>query len=416
MIHCKALPNTPGAARFTVFEAVSNDLGPILAGVLRTLASMKRLERSLGRSVPGRRAAIGRRLGATLFARRGYCANPSKLMPRVRLCAVADVTHVDCLGRVELRPLSRGACRRPLSLLSEIVQLIRSAVRMTIDSTMNNQKVGFPAGWRVWLNALACRLRAPLGFALACVAVCAMSGCVSSKYKFAGKETPPARTLSVHFPPAPLDANLASVITYGGPGSWKREAFWDEYVVELHNTGDQPLEIASATLVDFAGTSRSAGDDPWALERESKTLEKKYRDAGIAFARVAAPRVLVTTAEPVVVSSVGIGAAGAAAAATATAVALPVYGLATLGRNRHSKAAVKAEFNRRRLPLPLSLAPGETRTGSLFFPMVPNPRSLNLDWSNESGKRDSALTLDFLHGLHVTAASGDATTQKTSSP
>jgi hypothetical protein len=235
-----------------------------------------------------------------------------------------------------------------------------------------------------------------------------MTACVSSKYKFAGKETPPPRTLSVHFPPAPLDANLASVITYGGPGSWKREAFWDEYVVELRNTGDQPLEIASATLVDFAGTSRSAGDDPWALEGESKTLEKKYRDAGIAFARVAAPRVLVTTAEPVVVSSAGLGAAGAAAAATATAVALPVYGLATLGRNRHYKAAIKAEFNRRRLPLPLSLAPGETRTGSLFFPMVPNPRSLNLDWSNESGKHDSALALDFLRGLHVTAAPGDA--------
>ena len=130
----------------------------------------------------------------------------------------------------------------------------------------------------------------------------------------------------------------------------------------------------------------------------------------------AAPRVLVTTAEPVVVSSVGLGAAGAAAAATATEVALPVYGLATLGRNTRYKAAIKAEFNRRRLPLPLSLAPGETRTGSLFFPMVPNPRSLSLDWSNESGKRDSALALDFLRGLHVTAASGDATTQKTSSP
>lgn len=279
---------------------------------------------------------------------------------------------------------------------------------MTNRATVNNKEVASSVSWRVWVNARARRSRAPLAFALACVAVCAMTACVSSKYKFAGKETPPPRTLSVHFPPAPLDANLASVITYGGPGSWKREAFWDEYVVELRNTGDQPLEIASATLVDFAGTSRSAGDDPWALEGESKTLEKKYRDAGIAFARVAAPRVLVTTAEPVVVSSAGLGAAGAAAAATATAVALPVYGLATLGRNRHYKAAIKAEFNRRRLPLPLSLAPGETRTGSLFFPMVPNPRSLNLDWSNESGKHDSALALDFLRGLHVTAAPGDA--------
>jgi len=241
---------------------------------------------------------------------------------------------------------------------------------------------------------------------------CVLTGCVSSKYKLAGKDTPPARTLNVHFPPAPLDANLASVITDGSPGSWKREAFWDEYVVVLHNTGHQPIQVASVTLVDFAGTSRSAGDDPWALERESKTLERKYRDSGVAFARIAAPRILVTSAEPVVVASAGIGAAGAAAAATATVVALPAYGLTIWGINRHHKAAIKAEFNRRRLPLPLSLAPGETRTGSLFFPMIPNPRSMDLNWANESGKGDSVLPLEFLLGLHVTAASADSPTPK----
>jgi hypothetical protein len=80
-----------------------------------------------------------------------------------------------------------------------------------------------------------------------------------------------------------------------------------------------------------------------------------------------------------------------------------VYGLAILGINKHHKAIIKAEFDRRRLPLPLTLAPGETRTGSLFFPMVPNPRSLDLNWSNESGSGDSVLALDFLHGLHVPA-------------
>jgi hypothetical protein len=252
--------------------------------------------------------------------------------------------------------------------------------------------------------------------ALAVAALYVVSACVSSKYKFAGKEIPPARSLSAQFPPAPLDANLVNVITDGGPGSWKREAFWDEYVVALHNPGDQPLEVSSATLVDFAGSPRSAGNDPWALERESKTLERKYRDAGIAFARIAAPRVLVTTAEPVAVASAGIGTAGAAAAATATAVALPVYGLATWGVNRHHKAAITVEFNRRRLRLPLSLAPGETRTGSLFFPMVPNPRSLDLNGSTGSGTTDAVLALDFLRGLHVTAGSGDDTTAATASP
>jgi hypothetical protein len=230
---------------------------------------------------------------------------------------------------------------------------------------------------------------------------------VSASYKFAAKDTPPARALNVPFPGARLEANLASVITDGSPGSWKREAFWDEYVATLHNSGDQPLQLASVTLVDFAGTPRSPGDDPWALERESKTLERKYRDSGMAFARIAGPRVLTAAAEPVVIASAGIGTAGAAAAATATAVALPIYAVTIWSINRHNKSAIKTEFNRRRLPLPLSLAPGETRTGSLFFPMVPNPRSLDLTWSNESGTGDSLLQLDFLRGLHVPAVSGD---------
>jgi hypothetical protein len=259
-------------------------------------------------------------------------------------------------------------------------------------------------------------ISAPLGIALLCAALCAFAGCVSPKYKAAGKNTPPARMLNINFPPAPVEANLNAVITFSGPGSWKREAFWDEYVVALHNPGDQRLQVAAVTLVDFAGTPRHPGDDPWALERESKTLERRYRDAGMAFARVAAPRVLVTAAEPQVIATAGVGTAGAAAAATATAVALPVYGLAIWSINSHNKAQIKAEFARRRLALPLNLAPGETRTGSLFFPMVPNPRSLTVNWSNDSGSGDSVLALDFLLGLHVTAASANQATPNSPSP
>lgn len=247
-------------------------------------------------------------------------------------------------------------------------------------------------------------------------ALCLLMGCVSPRYKFASKDTPPARALNVNFPPAPLEAKLTTAITFGGPGSWKREAFWDEYIVAIHNHGDRPLQVTAVTLVDFAGTPRAAGDDPWALERESKTLERQYRDTGMAFARMAAPRVLVATTEPVVIAGAGIGTAGAAVAATATAVALPIYGLAIWGINSHNKAAIKAEFTRRRLPLPLRLATGETRTGSLFFPMVPNPRSLAMNWSNESDKGDSVLMLDFLRGLHVTAVTADSTIQNSSLP
>ncbi len=105
----------------------------------------------------------------------------------------------------------------------------------------------------------------------------------------------------------------------------------------------------------------------------------------------------------------------AATAATATAVALPLYGATVLGVNLHNKKSIKEEFNRRRLRLPLVLAAGETRTGSLFFPMVPNPQSLIVSWSSQSGGGDSrggdtVLSLDFLQGLHVKGAHAKDTT------
>ena len=62
------------------------------------------------------------------------------------------------------------------------------------------------------------------------------------------------------------------------------------------------------------------------------------------------------------------------------------------------------EFKRRQLSLPLMIAPGETRTGSLFFPMVRSPGSLALNGSTEGGSATTKLSLEFLHTLHVPLA------------
>jgi hypothetical protein len=241
---------------------------------------------------------------------------------------------------------------------------------------------------------------------LAAMSICLLAACVSPKYKRADKNAAPV-PLNVKFPSSALEASLYTEISDGAPGSWKREAFWDEYVVTVHNHADQSLNVTSMTLTDYEGVPRPAGSDPWALERESKTLERRYRDAGVAFARMAAPRVVATTAEPGIVASAGIGSAGAATAATATAVAIPVYGLTVLSINMHNKKAIKKEFDRRRLPLPLTLGPWETRTGSIFFPMIPNPQALTLRWTGTAGDGDTALDLHFLEGLHITGAGSD---------
>jgi hypothetical protein len=61
------------------------------------------------------------------------------------------------------------------------------------------------------------------------------------------------------------------------------------------------------------------------------------------------------------------------------------------------------EFNQRCLALPLTFAPGEARVGSLFFPMVPNPRTLILRWTSRAGGDEILIPLESQHGLHIKA-------------
>jgi hypothetical protein len=229
------------------------------------------------------------------------------------------------------------------------------------------------------------------------------SGCVSTKYKMAPENARPPMLLSLAATQPPLEVALNMVIVYQSPGSWKRAAFWDEYVVAIVNQGDQPLTISSAALTDYAGTSHTPGVDPWILEKESKTLEQKYHDAGVAFLRNAgAGLVIVGGGVGGTITTAGIWATGGTAAATAAiGVALPVYFLGVWAINSDNKAAIATEFNRRRLALPLTLAPGETRIGGLFFPMIPNPRALTLHWSSSATGGGLSVPLDSLRGLHV---------------
>ena len=241
-----------------------------------------------------------------------------------------------------------------------------------------------------------------------------LCGCVATKYKLAKKDAPAVQLLGIAFHPQRRPATLASLITYGGPGSWKREALWDEYVVELVNHGVSPLTIDSATLFDSMATPYAAGSDPWVIEKQSKKLEKQYRDHGEAFIRAAGPGVLIVGVGAAAMSTAAAGGGiyvlpAIAGMAVVTVVVLPVYYVSVLGINHHNKKAVMTEFKRRRLPLPLTLAPGESRTGSLFFPMVRSPASLALQWSGEPNGASTVLPLDFLKALHVPAAPDEHT-------
>jgi hypothetical protein len=201
-------------------------------------------------------------------------------------------------------------------------------------------------------------------------------------------------------PPAAMV--LHTIITYDSPGSWTRDALWDEYVVTIANQGTQPLTIAAAALTDVAGASHAARARVGVLEKESETLEQKYLDTGLPFARDAGPAAVTVGGGVRLVAATG-GALGDGIGLAAAAAVVPVPYDYDRKTDKWKKDLIVTEFNRRRLALPLTLAPGEARVGSLFFPMVPNPRSLSLHWSGGTSGGELMLPLDSVHGLHVRA-------------
>jgi hypothetical protein len=229
-----------------------------------------------------------------------------------------------------------------------------------------------------------------------------LSGSASNNDRTAPGGTPPLVPANLATVQPPVVIVLHTIITSDGPGSWTREAFWDEYVVTLSNQGTQPLTIASAALTDFAGTSEAPGTSMHALEKRSTTLEQKYLDAGLAFARDAGPGAVTVGGGVRLVGATG-AALGHNVGLAAAAAGVPVPYDYVRKIDKSKKDSIVAELTRRRLALPLTVEPGEARVGSLFFPMVPNPRSLSLRWSSGASGGELTLPLDSVHGLHVRA-------------
>ncbi|MEO7414550.1 MAG: hypothetical protein ABIZ81_14455 [Opitutaceae bacterium] len=255
--------------------------------------------------------------------------------------------------------------------------------------------------------------------------VFANAGCITGGYRLAGKDVLPAVALNFAgtspVPPAPPStgsdtasrlapppATLHTVIVYHGPGSWKKEAFWDEYVVSVTNSSATPLLLATAELVSAFSAPVPPGADPWKLDRLGKTWwqtnggqqTKTYLllgtgtvgGAGVGLAGLVSGGIFgpMTTAGTV---AFGVG--------TLTVVALPVLAIGSVGRNIHGKHQIEKEFFRRRIALPLSLAPGQSVQGSLFFPITPGPRKLTLNGHTGDGPREIVIDLAPLAGLHL---------------
>lgn len=245
------------------------------------------------------------------------------------------------------------------------------------------------------------------GAILALAMVGLLCGCVTSaRYRLAPRHTPAAQRLDLKAPTAPLEIDLGTVITFKGPGSWKSEARWDEYVVAVVNRGAQPLVVESAELIDVQQVARFPGEDPWKLEALSRTNWERYHKAGLA---VATGGGVVLYGAAVADVAAGPWLAGGAAGSAMMALAvIPVVAIADVSvvavMNHQNRLAVEKEFQRRRLLLPQELAPGQTAQGSLFFPMTPGPQRLMVHGRIGGEPVVATLELPTLAGLHLKPA------------
>lgn len=251
---------------------------------------------------------------------------------------------------------------------------------------------------------------------LACLPLAPLfTGCVSTKYKMANAETTaPAVTLNLtNLPPTAgamrpdLEAAVHTVIVFQGPGSWKRQAFWDEYVVSVANHTAKPITIEAVTLTDFQNQPVSVGENPWALEKFSRSYTARVANSVGDVLKVGGATVLTSTAAGGVAVlgalHVGnqLGAAMVVGGTVMFAAATVVVPVASVVRNINSRHEIEAEYRRRRLSLPVYLAPGQIQQGSFFFRISPGPQQLTLHCRVGNETRQVTIDLTPLAGLHL---------------
>lgn len=205
------------------------------------------------------------------------------------------------------------------------------------------------------------------------IAACLLSACAPAS-RFVQHDKPPAAIDVRGSASGALRVTVAAIIGPDQPGSWVKEAAWDELSIVLASREGvtvESLEIASA-LPANAAHSASRNE----LEGRSRANIEAWQALGTVGGTVA--------------SVVGTSLMGAAALATGSAVAgvtaivalpvivigAPVHLIRKSMRESEDRALIEAELGRRAVVLPLRVAPGTPVRGSAFFALTPDPRRL----------------------------------------
>lgn len=204
------------------------------------------------------------------------------------------------------------------------------------------------------------------------------------------------------------------VIVRDGPGTWARNADWDEYLLRATNQSDQPIQVTRLTVIDSLDTRIESQPGRKLLVKGSKRTARRYKESGVKVKAGMGVGAILASSAAVTAAGVGIGVAtmgpilGSASAGAGAAVggllllgpAIAVGGIARGVNN----SKVNNEIELRQTVLPVDIPAGEELNLDIFFPLAPSPRMVELTYTDATGEYtlviDTSTTLD---GLHINA-------------
>jgi hypothetical protein len=209
-----------------------------------------------------------------------------------------------------------------------------------------------------------------------------------------------------------LSARIDAVIVRDGPGSWSKNADWDEYLLHLRATSGWSLDITRVVVIDSLGKRHKPRAYMRELADESKETAKRYQDEDLEVTANAGAALFWTGyfvgGASAAAGLATLGTAGAAAgAAVGGLVVAPV--LMTAGVVVAAQEyQVQREIDRRRTVLPLTLAAGQDLPATLFFPVAPSPQQVEITYTDPAGEHVLVIgTKDALVGLHLVPKEGE---------
>lgn len=207
-----------------------------------------------------------------------------------------------------------------------------------------------------------------------------------------------------------IAAGLDWVIVRDGPGTWAKNADWDEYLIQVQNLSDGDITIQSVVVYDSLDTKVSSSDSRKKLIKGTKAASRRYKEhdidvkAGLGGASlVAAGGASYLAVGALVTASWGAGATTAAAAgvtAVGAVVAAPILVVGGVFRGVNN-AKVTNRIEDRHTLLPLTVSANNEAALDIFFPLSPSPQRVEIHYADAAGAHimtvDSSIALSGLH-------------------